>query len=120
MQQLLAFEAILKGASGLLLLLAPLLLGKIAGLPGSESGFWPRMLGALLLGMAGACIIEARMPGSKGLALGGLVLINLVSAAAIVVMLAFEAGAPTERGRIGLGATAALLIVLGLIEIAYV
>lgn len=120
MHQLLALEVVLKGVAGIMLVVAPLVLIKIFGLARSEGGFWPRLLGAVMLGLSGACLLEIRYPGSKGLALGGVVLINLASAGAIVLMLAADGGAPTGRGRIGLGAFAALLIVLGLIEIAFV
>jgi hypothetical protein len=119
-QQLLWLETLLKGAGGILLLVTPLTVIKIFGLPRSDSGFWPRLLGAVLLGLSGACIMQARLAGSKGLATGGLVLINLTVTAVLVIMLALGGGAPTSRGRLALGLVAALLLGLSLIEIAYV
>jgi len=39
------------------------------GLPRTETGFWPRLLGALLIGLAGATFLEGSSPGSRGLGL---------------------------------------------------
>ena len=103
----------------MVLLLIPLTVIRILGLPRSDSGFWPRLLGAVMIGLAGACALELRFPGTKGLALGGAIVVNLTVSAALAVMLALGGGAPTARGRIALWLLVALLISLSLIEIAH-
>lgn len=119
MRELLVLEVLLKLAAGLPLLLMPVGVVRLLGLPESGSGFWPRLLGAVLVGIAGACYLEARFPGSKGLALGGAILVNLSAAFAIAIMLAAGRAVATRRGRAGLWLAVALLVGLSLAEIAH-
>ncbi len=118
MQQLLWLETLLKLTGGPLLLLAPMSTIRAFGLPASASGFWPRIVGALLLGIAAATYIEGAWAGSRGLGLAGLVAINLTGA--LVIALAILAGraAPTRRGAVALWVLVALLVSLSLVEIA--
>jgi len=118
-RELLVLEVLLKTAAGITLLFLPLTVIKLFGLPRSDSGFWPRLLGAVLIGIAGACYLEARFAGSKGLALGGAIIVNLSAAAAVALMLAVGGGAPTTRGRLALWILVALLVALSLAEIAH-
>ena len=69
-------ETSIKLASGLLLVTAPLAMLRLLGLARPPSGFWPRLTGALLLGLAAATFIEIRLPGSKGLGLYGTIAIQ--------------------------------------------
>jgi hypothetical protein len=118
-QQLLWLEALLKIAGGAALLIVPKTTIRLLGLPRAETGFWPRLLGAILLGLAGAFYLEDRFPGSKGLALGGAVIVNLAAATAILFMLALGGGAPKPRGRLALWLLVTVLIGLSLLEIAH-
>lgn len=120
MQQLLAIEVVMKLSGGLLLLLAPVTVARLLGLSRPESGFWPRLLGAALLGMGTATAIETWLAKSNGLGLAGSVAINLIAAFVIVAMLLMQSGAPTRRGRMTLWILAALLALLALVEIAYI
>ena len=63
MQQLLWLETLLKLIPGLLLALTPLTTLRILGLPRPDTGYWPRLCGALLLGFAGALFIEGTSRG---------------------------------------------------------
>ena len=119
MHQLLWFETLLKLAGGAALLLAPLSVIKILGLPPSATGFWPRLLGVVLIGIAGAAFIEGAWAGSRGLGLAGLILINLASAAVLAMAALFGGGAQTRRGAFTLWALVVLLFVLALFEIAH-
>jgi len=116
--QLLWIETLLKLSGGLVLLLLPLTSARVLGLPVSTSGFWPRMLGALLVGLAGATFIEGSTSASKGLGLAGMMIINLVGAGTLIALLVLGRAAATGRGRALLWVLAVLLVVLSLFEIA--
>lgn len=119
MHQLLWLETLLKLAGGSALLLAPLTTIKLLGLPPSASGFWPRVLGVVLVGLAAATFVEGAWPGSRGLGLAGLVVINVTSAALIALLALFDGGAPTRRGSTVLSLLVVLLLALALVEIAH-
>jgi hypothetical protein len=117
--ELLWIETVLKLASRLALSLAPLLIIKALGLPPSQSTFWPRLLGALLIGLAAATFLQGVWPEARAIGLAGCILINLTSAAIITVLAVLGAGAPTWRGAAVLWALVVVLIVLSLFEIAH-
>ena len=117
-QQLLWIETLLKLAGGLSLAILPLSTARLLGLPVGTSGFWPRLLGAVLLGLAGAAFVEGSASGSKGLGLGGAVLVNLACAGMLVALLVLGRATGTSRGRAMLWALAVSLLVLSLFEIA--
>ncbi|MDX2258165.1 MAG: ABC transporter permease [Hyphomicrobiaceae bacterium] len=119
MHQLLWFETLLKGAGGAVLLLLPLTAAQVLGLPKPRSGLWPRLLGAVLLGLAAATYMEGAAQGSRGLGLAGAIAINLVAAAVITTLLVLEGAAETVRGRLILAILAGLLVLLALVEIAF-
>jgi hypothetical protein len=116
-QQLLWIETLLKLAAGLLLVLAPLAAIKLLGLPRTETGFWPRLLGAVLLGLAVAVFIEGRAPGSQGLGLAGCVIVNFSAVSMLAGSLALERGPASARGRAVVWAFVVLLVCLSVLEI---
>ena len=116
-EQLLWIEACLKLGSGLVLIVAPRTLARLLGLPSADQPFWPRLLGALLIGLAVASLLEVRMQG--GLGLGGSIAVNLAAGAMIGALLILGRAGKTKRGRFLLWLTAVALIVLSLVEIAY-
>jgi hypothetical protein len=120
MQQLLFLEAVVKAAIGLILMIAPGAAFKVAGLPPVPTGFWPRVLGATLFGIAGANLIEGTLLGSRGLGLAGSLAINFAIAAMLTIQLALNAAATTVRGKLLLWVLVAILYVLILVEIAHV
>lgn len=118
-QQFLWIEACLKLAGGLALVTAPRVLAQLLGLPSADDRFWPRLLGAVLIGLAAASLIESRSPGAGGLGLAGSIAINLAGAAMIGALLILRRAGNTRRGRLVLCLIAALLAILSLVEIAY-
>ncbi|HRY06954.1 MAG TPA: ABC transporter permease [Hyphomicrobiaceae bacterium] len=118
MSQILFLEVMVKLAFGAPLIVAPLSILKLCGLSCPPTGFWPRLVGALLLGLAAATFIEIRLPGSKGLGLYGLIAINLIAAGTIIAMLIMNGGAPTWRGRMALWLGSAMLFTLALAEVS--
>jgi len=118
-QQFLWIEACLKLAGGLALVTAPRGLAQLLGLPSADDRFWPRLLGAVLIGLAAASLIESRSPGAGGLGLAGSIAVNLAGAAVIGALLILRRAGNTRRGRLVLWLIAALLAILSLVEIAY-
>jgi hypothetical protein len=117
LQQLLWIETLLKLTAGLLLVLAPLSTIKLLGLPRSETAFWPRLLGALLIGLACSLYLEGRAPGSHGLGLAGCVIVNFSAVSIMGGQLALEAGPPSARGRAVMWGVVVLLVMLSVLEI---
>src|SRR5690606_41404490 len=99
--QLLWLETLLRFSSGLVLLIMPLTTARILGLPLPQALLWPRLLGALLSGMAAAILLEGSRAGGKGLGLGGLVLNNLIRAAPLITLLVVARGRPARLSTAG-------------------
>ena len=118
-EQLLWIEFVVKLASGAVLALAPKLLARITGLPPAESPFWPRLLGGILIGIAVAALVEVRFKSSIGLGLAGAVSVNVAAAATIGSLLILGQGGSSRRGRFALWLAAAGLLILALVEIAW-
>jgi hypothetical protein len=116
-EQLLWIEACLKLGTGLALVTTPRMLARLLGLPSADQPFWPRLLGALLVGLGIASLLEVRMQGGLGLA--GSVAVNLAGSAMIAALLILGRAGKTMRGRFLLWLAAAALVILGLVEIAY-
>jgi hypothetical protein len=117
-QQLLWIETLLKLSAGLLLVVAPGTTIRLFGLPQTDASFWPRLLGALLIGLAGALFLEGRLGGSHGLGLAGCILVNLAGVTALSTLLVVEAGPPTLRGRTVVWLVVLLLLLLSILEFA--
>lgn len=121
MQQLLWIETLLKLSGGLVLVLAPLTAIKVLGLPAAETGFWPRLLGAVLIGLGAAVFLEGRFGGlSRGLGIAGCLLVNMIAVTVIVSQLVLMKSPPTRRGPIILWLLVTLLLLLVAFEIAHI
>jgi len=115
-QQLLWIETLLKFFPGLMLMLAPMATLRVLGLPRSDDGFWPRICGALLIGIAAALFLEGTSSG-HGLGLAGVVIVNACGAALLTIMLVAERGPSSMRGRGAVWLTICVLVTLGVLEI---
>ncbi len=121
MQQILWFEVIIKAAAGLTLILVPLSAIRLVGMQRPETGFWPRLLGAVVLGLAAAVFITIAYPSARGgLGPAGLIPINLAGAGAMIGPLIMGMAAPTRRGRLFILANAIVLLALAFLEIAHI
>jgi len=116
-QQLLWLETLLKLAPGLVLVIAPLTTLRVLGLPRPETGFWPRLCGALLLGLAGALFLEGTSRG-HGIGLAGIIVVNLTGAATLASLLVLDAGPASARGRLAVWLIVCALVLLSVTEIA--
>jgi hypothetical protein len=118
--KLIIIELAVKGGVGLLLVLVPLTSIKLLGLPRSDTAFWPRLLGALLIALALATYMDATIRLGHGLSLTGALVINVALALTLVGLLTSGQGPQTRRGRILLWLTTAVLATLALVELAFV
>jgi hypothetical protein len=117
-QQLLWIETLLNFFGGLALAIAPLSTIRLLGLPPAATGFWPRLLGSLLLGISGALFLEGSVPGSRGLGLAGCLIVNFSALSMMAAMLVLEAGPPSARGRAFMWALIVLLLWVSVLEFA--
>lgn len=120
--QLLWLETLLKGGIGLLMILLPLTMAKIAGLPHTGTAFWPRLFGASLIGIAAAFAVNGYAHlnpqlAQSGLGLGGAIAINLITVLSLAGTLIFK-GVSTTRGVLLIWLFGLLLTGLILVEIA--
>lgn len=121
LQQILWFELVIKALAGLTLFLIPLTAIRITGMQRPENGFWPRLLGAVIFGIACAVFITLNFPDAKGgLGPAGLIPINLAGAAAMIAPLIMGSAAPTRRGRLFILVNAVVLLTLAFLEIAHI
>jgi hypothetical protein len=119
LQQLLWIEIALKGAGGLILLIAPGYAATIFGLPATGAGFWPRVVGALLLGIAAALFLQGEYPAFQALKPAGLIAVNLTGAAILCLLLVLKRASTVRRGNVLLWGITVTLIVLSLFELSF-
>ncbi len=117
--QILWFETILKFSAGLSLLLFPVSFAKLIGLPHGNVGFWARLLGGLLIGIAAAIYLEASQPNMRGLGYPGIVIIN-ITAILLMMSLIIMKQIETWRGNAMLWVVCGVLFLLTLFEIAQI
>lgn len=116
--QILFFELCFKGLAGLLLILAPITVARVVGLPHGDVRLWPRVLGAALLGVAAAIWVENDIQNVRGLGLGGLIALNVVG---LVLLVTITVGrvSTTRRGSLALWLTILILFALTVLEIIH-
>ena len=104
---------------GLLLLAVPVPLAAWLGIPNVSSGFYPSLLGAVLVGIGIALLLERRRSASdaKGLGLGGALTINLCFGLVLAGWLLFGGLRLPVHGAIVLWALVLILVGLGGIEL---
>ncbi len=104
---------------GILLLASPLGLIEWLGLPPASTGFYPSILGAVILGIGIALFIEvygtARLLG--GLGLSGAISINLIGSLVLIIWLIVDPFELPLRGYLVLWAVAVIVAGIGIVEI---
>ena len=116
---LLVIDGIINLILGLLLLLFPLGIAHIFGVPESDLNFYPSILGAVIFGIGVALIIEVygAPKGIRGLGLGGAIAINLCGAGVLFAWLLLKQFEIPFRGQIILWSIALIVILVGIIEL---
>jgi hypothetical protein len=119
-KNLLVIDGIVNLLLGLLLLLFPIGIAPILGVPISESNFYPTILGAVLFGIGIALLIDAcgQPHGIRGLGIAGAIAINFCGAGVLIVWLLFTSLNLPLRGYIVLWTIAIIVMVIGSFELA--
>ena len=104
---------------GILLLLFPLGVAKLLGVPMPASHFYPTILGGVIFGIGIALLLEAygHTLGVRGLGLGGAIVINICGAGILTVWLIFKPLELPLRGLIILWVLAVVVLGIGVLEI---
>ena len=119
-KNLLLIDGIANLALGVLLLLFPLGVAEIFGVPLPESNFYPTILGGVIFGIGVALLIERYgfEKGIRGLGLGGAIAINICGSLVLLGWLIFAPPAIPLRGSIILWGIGILVLGIGLLELA--
>jgi hypothetical protein len=103
---------------GIVLLIYSDSIVRIFGLPETEQAFYPNILGAVLLGIGIALIIELRRKNEfVGLGLGGAIAINMIGGTVLFIWLVWGNLNIPIQGRIILWTLDFLLIAISLFEL---
>jgi len=116
---LLTIDGIINLALGLLLMLFPVGIAELFGVPKSALNFYPTILGAVLFGIGIALLIERYgvLRGIRGLGLGGAIAINLCGGLALLVWLLCCPLDIPARGYVILWSIAIVVLVVGMVEV---
>jgi hypothetical protein len=116
---LLTIDGTINLVLGMLLLLFPLGMAELLGVPQSNVNFYPTILGAVIFGIGIALLIEryGHTRNIRGLGLGGAIAINLCGALALLVWLESTPFDIPLRGYVILWSVALIVLVVGIVEI---
>jgi len=104
---------------GVLLLMFPFGIIDLLGLPGTNTLFYPTLLGAVILGIGVALFIELAGYSRcvRGLGLGGAIVINVIGSLALLVWLLFGSLNIPARGWIILWCIVIIVLGIGIAEL---
>jgi hypothetical protein len=116
---LLLIDSIVNIILGVLLLLFPIGVVDFLGLPSTNTNFYPSLLGAVILGIGFALLLEligfARQV--RGLGLGGAIVINIVGSSVLLCWLIFGSLNIPLKGRIILWIIGLVVFSIGVAEL---
>ena len=117
---LLIVDCVVNLLLGILLLLFPIGIIDLLGLPETNTNFYPSILGAVLFGIGLALFSEwvGYEKKFRGLGLGGAILINLVGSGVLIIWLLFGSLSIPLRGQIILWTVGLVVFWIGIVEIA--
>jgi len=116
---LLTIDGIVNLGIGILLLLVPVGMAEILGVPRSNLDFYPTILGGVFFGIGIALLIEryGYSRNIRGLGLGGAIAINFCAATTLLVWLVCSSLNLPVRGYIFLWSIVILVFGIGIAEI---
>ena len=117
---LLLIDGIVNLLLGILLILFPLGIAELVGAPQPNTDFYPTILGAVLLGIGIALLIDVygQPRGIRGLGIAGAIAINFLGAGILILWLIFASLSLPLRGYIVLWAIAIGVLAIGFIELS--
>jgi hypothetical protein len=122
-EKLLSLEVLISGVFAVMLLAFPGFSVRLLGWPQAGSTFWPRMLGAALAGVTLATVITlagwTRDGLGAGFGLAGHIAVNFTMAFVMASMLMLGPEHPTKRGALFTWVLSIALVLLALVEVAY-
>ncbi|MDO9515972.1 MAG: hypothetical protein Q7J01_07750 [Syntrophales bacterium] len=115
---LLIIDGIVNAVLGVLLLLFPVGIIDLLGLPPTNTNFYPSILGAVLFGIGVALFLEAAgfAKGIRGLGLGGAIVINIIGSFVLICWLIFGSLVIPLKGRIILWTIGVVIFLIGIAE----
>ena len=119
LDQILWLDVILKLACGVPLVLMPQASFKAAGLPAAGSALAVRMLGAAMVGIASAILLQGMVHRTTGLGPGGAFLVNLTGAIVLGLMLVSGKTELPWRARLLLWLLLAAMALLAALELPF-
>jgi peptidoglycan/LPS O-acetylase OafA/YrhL len=119
--KVLLVDALINLVLGVLLAVFPRSIVAVLGVPDTDVTFYPSILGAVLIGIAVALVVEyaRRADQPAGLGLYGAIAINLCGALFLVGWLLSGRLEIPFQGQLFLWGLAAILIVISLVELAF-
>jgi len=116
---LLIVDGIVNVILGVLLLLFPVGIIDLLGLPPTSTNFYASILGAVLLGIGVALFLEVvgYAQGIRGLGLGGAIVINIIGSFVLICWLIFGSLAIPLKGRIILWTIGVGVFLIGIAEL---
>ena len=116
---LLAIDGVVNLALGALLLLFPVGLTDLLGLPGVSHYFYTTILGAVIFGIGIALLLDlfGAPHGVRGLGLGGAITINLCGGGALLAWLVLNPFDLPPRGHVVLWSVAGIVLGIGAAEL---
>jgi len=117
---LLILDGLINLALGVLLCLAPFGMAGVLGVPQPSSYLYSTVLGGVLLGIGLSLLWEARGPRrtTRGLGMGGAIIINFCGAGALLVWLVLSPQTLPMRGQLLLGSIVGIVFLVGVVELA--
>lgn len=118
-RRLLIVDGGINALLGFLLLLFPLGVAPALGVPAPASYLYTSLLGAVLLGIGAALLIESwhGSDGIRGLGLAGAIAINFSGACVLAIWLMATSVDIPVRGRVLLWTIAVVVMAIGLVEL---
>ena len=116
---LLTIDGIVNLTLGVLLLLFPIGIPEILGIPVSNIHFYPTILGGVIFGIGIALLIEryGSLRNIRGLGLGGAIAINICGALVLLIWLLIDPFDFPIRGYVILWFIAVIVLLIGIGEI---
>jgi hypothetical protein len=118
-KKLLLIDCIVNLSLGGLLLLFPVGIVDLFGLPQTNTAFYPSILGGVISGIGLALLLElvGRAKGFRGLGLGGAILINIVGSLVLICWLVFGPLTIHIKGQIILWIVGIIVLMIGIAEL---